>query len=115
MENINVLKEKLREKLDGEYKMFLEELKKESFETIVERAYEIMSKQEIKDYIESKNLDESNIKALLKHNDILKDLYSEWLKTDGNFYSAMEDTINERIDEIAQEHSQKSKKNCKER
>lgn len=74
-----------------------------------------MSKQEIKDYIEFNDLEEYKIKALLKHENILEDLYDEWLVTDGNFYNVMEDSINDRIEEITKEYSKKLNKNNKER
>jgi len=115
MEKTNNLKEKLIEKLDKEYENFLVELRENSFETLIERAYEIMSKQEIKDYIEFNDLEDYKIKALLKHENILEDLYDEWLGTDGNFYNVMEDSINDRIEEITKEYSKKLNKNNKER
>lgn len=115
MEENNKLKEELIKKLDEEYKKFLEELREEPFETIIEKSYEIMSKQEIKDYIEYQNLDERKIKALLKQDEILEDFYDEWLGADGNFYSAMEYILDDRIKELTEEYSKKLNKNNRER
>jgi len=101
MEN---LKEKLNNKLEKEYDEFIGELKQCKPEVIIERAYEKVTKGEMVDLIKNKDLESTEIKALLKTDNILSECYDEWLKCDGNFNEILDYAVDERIESITDEY-----------
>lgn len=115
MEENNTLKEKLIEKLNAEYAMLGEELRASGVDNFMERGYEYFTKQEIIDYLQYSEISEDSIKALLKSNDLLEQIYDEWLKTDGNFYEVLDVPINNVMDSIEFDYKEKLKSKDRER
>ncbi|MGN1106088.1 MAG: DUF3848 domain-containing protein [Huintestinicola sp.] len=72
--------EKLANKIAAEWKSFLEDMKKESPDVLIESAYEISTKDNIQTYITEEKLDltEKQINALLSRENILGELYADW-------------------------------------
>ena len=72
--------EKLANKITAEWKSFLEDMKKESPDVLIESAYEISTKDNIQTYIteEKLGLTEKQINALLSRENILGELYADW-------------------------------------
>lgn len=70
--------EKLANKVEAEWKAFLDDMKKESPAVLIESAYEISTKDNIQTYITEENLEltEKQINALLSSPNTLNDLYS---------------------------------------
>lgn len=110
MENLEELKEKLSEKLNNEFKNFIDNLKLCTPEVIIERAYEKVSKEEMIYKIKDKHYTVADLKALLKVDEILQECYDEWLKSDFNFNEVLEYAVDERIDSIIDEYKEKNKK-----
>lgn len=106
---LDKLKEQLEEKLDNEFKEFIEDLKKCAPEIIIDRAYEKVSKEEMIYKIKDKDYTVSNLKALLKTDGILQECYDEWLKSDGNFNEVLEYAVDDRIDLIIEDYNSKEK------
>jgi len=115
MEEKNTLKEKLIEKLNAEYAMLRDELRESGIDNFMERCYEYFTKQEIIDYLQYSEISEDSIKALLKSNDLLEQIYDEWLKTDGNFYEVLDVPINNVMDSIEFDYKEKLKSKDRER
>ena len=100
--------EKLANKVEAEWKAFLDDMKKESPAVLIESAYEISTKDNIQTYITEENLDlsEKQINALLSSPNTLNDLYNDWSSDEYlNSYSDVAellkltaDKINEAID-----------------
>lgn len=89
------MEEKLFQKLEDELKEFKNELKEEGVDYAIDRAYELTAKQEIIDGIRyDRELSKAEIKALLSRENVLDELYSDWLSFDGN----MREHINYSID-----------------
>ena len=107
------LKQRVHEKLTNEYNDFIEEMKKERPEVIIERAYEKVCKQEMLYAFEKKDLSINECKSLLKCPNILNDCYDEWLKCDGNFNEMLEYAVDNSIEHIEEdfkiEQKQKNK------
>ena len=83
------------DKLNKELKQFKKNLKKKSKNEIMDKAYELTCKEEIKQ--ELLNLDDNKKEFLfLQNEDILNEFYSNWLKYD----SPLSDSIRDSIDEI---------------
>ena len=72
--------EKLANKVEAEWKAFLDNMKKETPAVLIESAYEISTKDNIQTYITEENLDlsEKQINALLSSPNTLNDLYDDW-------------------------------------
>lgn len=109
------LKEKLISKLDKEYKSFVNDLKSQGVEKVIDNAYELVVKQEICDYMQFSNLEENEVKAILKHDAFLDDIYDEWLGADFNLYEALEYVISDRVGDITREFENKIKIKDRER
>ena len=100
--------EKLANKVEAEWKTFLDDMKNESPAVLIESAYEISTKDNIQTYITEENLDlsEKQINALLSSPNTLNDLYDDWSSDEYlNSYSDVAellkltaDKINEAID-----------------
>ena len=109
------LKQKLDDKIDKEFSDFIENLKKCSPETIIDRAYEKVSKEEMTYKIKDKDYSISDLKALLKTDGILQECYDEWLKSDGHFTDVLEYAVEERIDLIIEDFERQKHKKDRER
>ena len=100
--------EKLANKVEAEWKAFLDNMKKETPAVLIESAYEISTKDNIQTYITEENLEltENQISALLSSPNTLNDLYDDWSSDEYlNSYSDVAellkltaDKINEAID-----------------
>ncbi|MCI9366206.1 MAG: DUF3848 domain-containing protein [Clostridia bacterium] len=108
-EKIEDLKQELEEKLDSEYKELIEELKKCTPEKIIDRAYELTVKDEIIGQIKEMNLDETEIKAMLKQDGLLSECYEDWRNADGRLGETIYPTIVDTIDVITSEYEKENK------
>lgn len=95
------LQQRVAEKITNEFNDFIEGLKKETPEVIIEKAYEKVCKEEMAYAFEKKYLPLQECKALLKCPNILNYCYDKWLKSDGNFNEMLEYTIDDSIKHIA--------------
>ena len=89
------MEDKLYQKLENELKDFKTKMKENGVDYEIDRAYELTTKQEIIDSIEfDHDLSKTQIKALLSRENILDELYDDWLSFDGN----MRENINYSVD-----------------
>lgn len=110
MDEKKILLEKLQDKLELEFSNFIKELKYESKDYIIERAYEITTKQEIKDYLGHKELNENELKILLKKSYVLDSMYDKWLDTDANFCEVLQYAVDDRVEELTRDSAVKEAK-----
>lgn len=92
------LKEMLMKKIDQElfnYKQNL--IKNYTPEQIIEQAYAINFREQIKDILDSKMLGRQEMKLLLKTDNILGKLYDYWENSNGNIWGQLEDRVDEKI------------------
>lgn len=108
-----ILQQKVQEKLVNEYNKFVNGLKREKPEVIIERAYEKVCKQEMVYCFEKKNLSASECKAILKSPNILDECYDEWLKSDGNFNEMLEYSIDDAVEHIENDYKRDIKQKNK--
>ena len=84
------------DKLNKELKQFKKNLKKKSKNEIMDTAYELTCKEEIKQ--ELLNLDDDKKEFLyLQNENILNEIYSNWLKNDSPLSDSIRDSIDETI------------------
>lgn len=104
------LKMDLNEKVEQEYADFKKELEQKSPKEIIEKAYELVVKEQIKDELKEKNLVEDELKALLKEKDLLSECYEDWRNSDGR----LGEVISYTIELIEQEYKKENKQKIKE-
>ena len=89
------MEDELYKKLENELKKFKAEVKENGVDYAIDRAYEITAKQEIIDSIQyDHSLSKTEIKALISRENVLDEMYDEWLSFDGN----MREHINYSVD-----------------
>lgn len=84
--------------LESEFDDFKEDIIQKSKKEIFNRAYEITAKMEIKDSIKHMNLHRAEKEMLILQDNILDDIYQNWLKDDTPLGSSMENSIERSID-----------------
>lgn len=105
------LKEMLMKKVDQEifnYKQNL--IKNKTPEQIVKEAYEINFKEQIRNILNDLILDKEQMKILLKTDNVIQKLYSNWEHSDGYIWEQLEDNVNEKIRDIEQSFMRKKEK-----
>ncbi len=103
------LKMELNEKVEQEYATFKKDLEQKSPKEIIEKAYELVVKEQIKDELKEKNLIENELKALLKEKDLLSECYEDWKDSDGKLGEIISYTIDDTIELIEQEYNKQNK------
>ena len=98
------LENKFYEKVENEYNCFIKELLQDKPENIINKAYEITTKEIIKDKLQENEYEKRELKALLQCNKILDECYDEWIDTDANFGDAVEYAIDNRVENIIEEY-----------
>lgn len=94
VKEMSKLKDDLIKKLEKEYNEFKEMYMSLSPKEMVDRAYELVVKQELLDSFNyDMGYDKEEIQALLKQDNLLQQAYDEWLDTDGNLRSALEFSV----------------------
>lgn len=109
--NYDDLKEMLMKKIDQElfnYKQNL--IKNYTPEQIIEQAYEINFREQIKDILDSKMLDRQEIKVLLKTDKVIEKFYNHWENSDGNIWEQLEDNVSEKLDKIVLDYNKNKEK-----
>lgn len=110
MEDMTI-RENLYDKMQQEYNNFIENLKQQPPEKIVDSAYQKVIKEELLGYFypEYEHYDIDKIKALSKTKEPLEELYQGWMDCDAGIHQVLEDSIYDTLDEIQTEQKQKNK------
>lgn len=83
MERKERMFEELNLKLKNEYDKFIESIEKLSSKEIIQRCYEIVSKENLSSMVYDVELfNEKQLKFLLESNNLLSTLYNIWLDSD---------------------------------
>lgn len=104
------LKEMLMKKIDQElfnYKQNL--IKTYTPEQIIEQAYKINIKQQIRDIIDGIIFSKEQVQILLKTDNLIDNLYDRYEKSDGNIWTYLEDNVSEKLGDIVKEYNKKIK------
>ena len=87
----------LETKLEREFKAFKKDLKKLPKNKIIDKAYELISKEEIKDTLLNMDLHEAEKEMLFYQDDILNEFYHDWLDCDVPLGDSMQYCIEESV------------------
>ncbi len=108
--NYDELKDILMKKIDQELYNYKQNLiKNYTPEQIINEAYEINFKEQIRDILDSSMLGRQEMKVLLKTDNVLGKLYDYWENLDGNIWGQLEDRVDEKITKMALLDYQKNK------
>ena len=105
------LKDMLMKKIDQElfnYKQNL--IKNYTSEEIIQDAYKINFKEQIRDIIDSSMIGRQEIKVLLKTENIIDKLYDYWEHSDGSIWGLLEDKVQEKVEKMAMEYDKQKRK-----
>lgn len=100
------MRDELIEKVAKEFHDFIEEIREtDEIEQAINRAYEIVIKEEILDMVqyditENDIYNKSDIEKMLKINNLLDYLYNEWLDFDGNIRESLEYSVDLALENI---------------
>lgn len=94
------LDEGLYNKLDNELKEFHGNLLEKGKEEILNSAYEITVKEQIVDILKDMNLHEVEKEVLFLRDDLLAELYQDWLHYDANLKEPITDSVDKSISTI---------------
>lgn len=109
--NYDELKDMLMKKIDQELFVYKQNLVKNyTPDEIIQEAYKINFKEQIRDIIDSSILGRNEIKVLLKTENILDKLYGYWENSDGNIWGLLEDKVNEKIENMTAEYEKRKEK-----
>lgn len=101
--------ELLYKKVQAEYDTFIEEIKKQPSEKVIERAYEIVTKQNMVVIIQESNLTPVEAKSLYREKYPLDRMYREWLDTDVSEMQMLKDSIDDTAKTAVKELKEKQR------
>lgn len=98
-ENIKVidLDLALETKLEREFNHFKKGLKKLPKNKILEKAYELVCKEEIKEELKYMQLHDAEKEIIFMQDDVLNEFYHDWLNEDTTLGESMQNSISESI------------------
>lgn len=98
-ENIKVidLDLALETKLEREFNHFKKSLKKLTKSKILEKAYELVCKEEIKEELKYMELHDAEKEIIFLQDDVLNEFYHDWLDEDTTLGESMQNSISESI------------------
>ena len=106
------MEEKLFKKIEQEMKDYKEYIKERGVEFAIDRAYELTSKQEIIDSLKYDNsLSKKQLKALLSRDNLLDELYDDWLSFDGNMREHINYSLDKSLNTITENYLKNKSKN----
>lgn len=109
--NDDQLKDMLMKKIDQELFAYKQDLiKNYTPDEIIQEAYKINFKEQIRDILDSSILDRNEIKVLLKTENVLDKIYDYWENSDGNIWELLEDKVNEKIENMTIEYEKRKEK-----
>ena len=103
------MEKNLYKKLENELKDFKVLIREKGVDYAIDRAYELTVKQEIIDSIKFDSiLSKTEIKALLSRENLLNELYDDWLSTDGNMREHINFLVDDSIRFITNEYKKEN-------
>lgn len=113
MVNTNNFRELLYRKAAQEQKHFVESLKSQPPEKIIEAAYEKVIRDDLLLTFEYSDLSDKQLSALLKLEYPLSACYDAWLHNDCSYMDMLRDTVEDYANDLVKEESQQKSKGKK--
>ena len=96
-------------KLAKEYRKFIRSLFSLNKREIINRSYEITVKEQIKDILKEMNLHEVEKEVLFLRDDLLAELYQDWIHYDATLKEPITDSVDKSISTILRNLGTKNK------
>lgn len=100
-------------KASKEQEAYYDELKKMTPEQIIEKAYEIVMREDILIVFEDESLSDKQFEALAKLDYPLSACYDEWQKTDVTYMDRIRDAIDDIANDLIKKNEAEKQKNKK--
>lgn len=107
------LRDLLYEKASKEQQAYYDELKQMTPEQIIEKAYEIVMREDILIVFEDDSLSDRQVEALAKLDYPLSACYDEWQKTDVTYMDRIRDVIDGVANDLIKKNEAEKQKNKK--
>lgn len=107
------LKSLLLNKAEKEQSTFIENLKRQPPDKIIEAAYEKVIRDDLLLTFENSDLSDKQLSALLKLDYPLSACYDAWLHNDCSYMDMLRDTVEDYADGLVKEAAQQKSKNKK--
>ena len=107
------LKSLLLNKAEKEQSIFIESLKSQPPEKIIEAAYEKVIRDDLLLTFEYSDLSDKQLSALLKLEHPLSACYDAWLHNDCSYMDMLRDTVEDYANDLVKEESQQKSKGKK--
>ena len=105
----------LEKKLEKEFNAFREKLKTKSPEEIIDKAYELIVKEEIKEELKNMKLHDQEKVIMIDQDDLLTEFYHDWLDTDVPLGDVLKDTLEESVASLTRYYGKQNFFKIKER
>lgn len=105
----------LEKKLEKEFNAFREKLKTKSPEEIIDKAYELIVKEEIKEELKNIKLHDQEKVIMIDQDDLLTEFYHDWLDTDVPLGDVLKDTLEESVASLTRYYGKQNFFKIKER
>ena len=105
----------LEEKLEKEFNTFREKLKTKSPEEIIDKAYELIVKEEIKEELKKMKLHDQEKVIMIDQDDLLTEFYHDWLDTDVPLGDALKEILEESVASLTRYYGKQNFFKIKER
>lgn len=105
----------LEKKLEKEFNAFREKLKTKSPEEIIDKAYELIVKEEIKEELKNMKLHDQEKVVMLDQSNLLTEFYHDWLDTDVPLGDVLKDTLEESVATLTRYYGKQNLFKIKER
>lgn len=105
MDSIEELSNKVYKKLEHEFDMFKESCLTKTKEEILKSAYEIAVKEEIVESFNSNIYEEEQYLALLENDNMLENIYQDWMNAEFGIHIPIEESIEFYLNEIEEKYT----------
>lgn len=105
MDNTEELSNKVYKKLESEFDMFKESCLSKTKEEIINSAYEITIKEEIVESFRKNSYDEEQYLALLENDNMLENIYQDWMNAESGIHIPIEESIDFYLNEIEEKYT----------
>ncbi len=103
--NNEQLNASLYNKLNSELQDFIHELQISPSESVIEKAYELIIKEDIVMALEYDNIDSAKCRALLKEKNPLQKLFEEWEHSESRHMEEIRDCIERHAGDLIKKNS----------
>lgn len=105
MDSIKELSNKVYKRLEHEFDMFKESCLSKTKEEILKSAYEIAVKEEIVGSFNSNIYEEEQYLALLENDNMLENIYQDWMNAESGIHIPIEESIEFYLNEIEEKYT----------